>query len=993
MSITTSVGLASGIDTGALIEQLLAIEARPQQLAQQRVAQLQQRQAAYLSLNSSLLGLSGSADVFTSQRIFDSATATTTNDEILTASASSRAAEGTYTFVVDRLVSTKQVLSRGFADRDTAAFGANSFTFEGREAAIDDDIALTELLGGTGVSRGQFSITDTSGNTAVIDATRAVTLQDVVDEINLAQGITVTADVVDNRLRLSDAVAGGGNLIIQDLPGYQTATDLGIATTPTGTAANSLSSAELSVLSRNTALSALNDGLGIMIRDGTADPELIIDLDGTEFATIELGRVEQTYVTQDFESQGLMFTADTVYVPPDNPPDGFVAPPTEVRVDRARAATVGDLIDAIETQTNGRIKVDIDASNGTLTFRDDMGTSDITIRNGSSAQTTADDLKVSGVTGTGGSLTTGRLLAGAGTVLLDSLNGGSGINFSSLDLTITDRSGTEWELADLIEDELTVGGIFTPPSTLDQLVEVINDVLVDEGASNLRVDVNSTRRGLTVIDSSTATPTSNLIVTGGLASQLGLSTGSGGVASNETQGTSLEKQYVGLQQQLSDFRGGIGEGTIRITDAAGAVAEININEGVTTLKDLVDRISSNTTINVTARINDTGDGIAIVDDNGLFGSNSSILIEDVSGRVARDLRLEGEFTSDGTSLVADGSFQTVVTFDSTDTLDDVVQKINNSDAGVGVTVLNDGSEFSPFRLNLTSRESGVDGDFLLDTGGFDLGARTLSEAEDAVVFFGSDDPADAVLLTSSSNTLDRVIQNVTIDLVSASTEPVTVTVAQDIASIESAVDDFVASYNAVIDTIDGLTFFNAETLERGVLFGDATVLNVERSMVRIIQAPGALQGDLAFQRLFEVGIAIGEGGQLNFDRDRFREALESDPDDVESLFSERELLPNEPVQVLPGTFVADTQDDFGRLGVPARIGLLMDDLTNSVDGIVTARTDGIDTQIEQQNDRIAFLGEQLEDRRARLELEFLQMEQAIAQLQSQSASLSTLQPA
>lgn len=71
--ITSSIGLISGLDTGSLINQLLAIEARPKQLAQQRILQLQGQQAALLDLNSRLSSLKTAATKFRTARVFSAA--------------------------------------------------------------------------------------------------------------------------------------------------------------------------------------------------------------------------------------------------------------------------------------------------------------------------------------------------------------------------------------------------------------------------------------------------------------------------------------------------------------------------------------------------------------------------------------------------------------------------------------------------------------------------------------------------------------------------------------------------------------------------------------------------------------------------------------------------------------------------------------------------------------------------------------------------------
>jgi flagellar capping protein FliD len=49
--ITSSVGIFSGINSASLIDQLLAIEARPKTLAQNRMVQIQGQQAAYLDIS------------------------------------------------------------------------------------------------------------------------------------------------------------------------------------------------------------------------------------------------------------------------------------------------------------------------------------------------------------------------------------------------------------------------------------------------------------------------------------------------------------------------------------------------------------------------------------------------------------------------------------------------------------------------------------------------------------------------------------------------------------------------------------------------------------------------------------------------------------------------------------------------------------------------------------------------------------------------------
>ncbi|MCX5689420.1 MAG: hypothetical protein NTV94_06475, partial [Planctomycetota bacterium] len=68
--ITSSVGIFSGIDSGKLIEQLLAIEARPKTLAQKRMVQIQGQQAAYLDISSRITAIKNSAAGFRENKTF-----------------------------------------------------------------------------------------------------------------------------------------------------------------------------------------------------------------------------------------------------------------------------------------------------------------------------------------------------------------------------------------------------------------------------------------------------------------------------------------------------------------------------------------------------------------------------------------------------------------------------------------------------------------------------------------------------------------------------------------------------------------------------------------------------------------------------------------------------------------------------------------------------------------------------------------------------------
>lgn len=943
MTITSGVGLYSGIDTANLIDQLLAIDARPKTLAQQRIVQLQTQQAAFLDINSALQALKTASDAFVTKKVFDSNEASSSNDSVLAASAGNNAAPGSYTFLVDRLVTTQQKLSRGFADRDSAGLGATSFTFEIGGGGVTTETRLSELNGGAGVERGKIKITDRSGAAATVDLSRAVTVDDVIQAINAVGTIQVDAKVDGDRLVLEDSSGGAGNLIVEDVFGSATATSLGIAGS---VAASTLTGNDVRYISGETALSLLNDGNGVHIVDGSTDLKITAK-DGTTLS-IDLGK--QTEVQQvDGEDQTV--------------------------VTQSRATTVQDVIDIINQQASdagvaitagisgdgtGLVINDATGGGGNLTIEDVNG------------RHTAEDLGIAADT-TATSVVGTRLMASIDSVLVGSLNGGSGL--AAGDLSFTDRNGATHSFT------LSAGAL---SGSLNDVVAEINAELAANGVA-ITAGINRAGNGISLTDTSGGN--GNLVIGGGAASELGIETT--GTASNSLDGANLQKKWISRATRLADLNvgQGIGTGDIRITDASGGTSLITVGSSLTTVGDLISFLNSRPGISISADINDNGDGIVIRDTSGGTGS---LTIEDATGTVAKALNIRGEFTDEGSGIAADGSYEREVTFDATDTLDDVVNAINSAGVGVSASVINDGSGASPYRISFTARNSGQAGRAIIDTGGLDLGLQTLSRGDDAVAFFGSSDPAKGVLLTSSTNSLDNVVKGVSIDLEGTSADPVQLVVSRNESAIESAVQDMVDAFNNVIDTMDKYSTYDQDTNQRGPLLGDSTASNLRTRMLGLTQSnPIGVDGQ--FQYLFQVGVKIGSGSKLEFDSQRFRDAMATSFDNVKNLFSASKLAPSDPIELAPGITVANTEQKYDQLGLAGQFKQFVDAMVNSVDGILTQRGKTLDTKIQLQQDQIDRIDQQLANKRTNLEKQFTAMEQALASLQSQQQALQSLQ--
>lgn len=945
--ITTGVGIFSGIDSATLIDQLINAQSRPLILAQSRVIQLNQQSAAYLDINSRLSNFKTAAASFRLNNIFQSSKATSSNESVLTATASNNAVPGSYNFIVDRLVSSQQLLTRGFADRDTSTIGLDSLTFESPAARLDADTNLADLNNGNGVTRGEITVNGTE-----VDISRAGTVQEVLDAINEVAGVNARVEndkfVISGVTSLSEET-GSGVLSSFGLSSYS-----GASTTITGTSVYELTG--------TTSLSALNDGRGVEIYDasGTSTYDFTISIGGDD-VRVRIGEVEGQLSDDD---GNLLFEDDDV-----TPINGVL---------EGAVSTIEGVIERINTALDkagySEVTASINTTTGGIDIVDSLGRDfDIeSFSSGNRTYSTASDLGIEG-SFTGGTANGERIFAGLNTKLVTSLNGGAGLTGTDGLLDITTRGGASYLGIDI--------------SGLNDVNDIINTIN-DATGGDVTVSLNAQGTGLKVVDNTTGGGSFSISGTGGqdTAAALGISgTFTDGIAT----GSNLQASYISNSTLLSTLNNGqgIGTGEFEIVDSYGNRATIEISSSETTVGDLLDQINDSN-LRIEARINDNGDGISIVeslfDTDGGVNGTQTISISDIEGTVAERLGIEGTATGvDGDNFVT-GSEERVIEFEPDATLEDIRNAIDAANVGVSASIINTGAGASPFRLSLASERSGEAGRFIIDTGGFDLGLTTLDEGNDARVFFGSNDAATGVLLTSSVNSLDGVIQGVTLNLAAASDDPVQVTISRDTSSIESKIKEFVTAFNSVIEGIDFRTRYDQETETKGVLLGDGTMLNLRNSMFSTLRRENQGFSD-TYDTLTEVGIRAGTGGKLEFNTEKFREAYAADPEAVEALFTQRELDDNDDDN--PNTIDEPT---FSQLSVLGQLEEFADSYVTTIGGVLQNRTNAIDSQIALQESRIESIQESLNRKREVLQRQFLAMEQAIGSFQTQGSSLAQI---
>lgn len=120
-------GLATGINSSSIIDQLMAVEGRQKTLKEAEQVRLQNQATAWQGINTNLLDLREKAKALWSNSAWSTATGTSSDATVLTATTTTAAIPGTYTFKVTQLAQNQQLASTGYSSA-YASVGAGTLT-------------------------------------------------------------------------------------------------------------------------------------------------------------------------------------------------------------------------------------------------------------------------------------------------------------------------------------------------------------------------------------------------------------------------------------------------------------------------------------------------------------------------------------------------------------------------------------------------------------------------------------------------------------------------------------------------------------------------------------------------------------------------------------------------------------------------------------------------------------------------------------------------
>jgi flagellar hook-associated protein 2 len=247
----------------------------------------------------------------------------------------------------------------------------------------------------------------------------------------------------------------------------------------------------------------------------------------------------------------------------------------------------------------------------------------------------------------------------------------------------------------------------------------------------------------------------------------------------------------------------------------------------------------------------------------------------------------------GTLTLSLGAKSFSVTIDSTNsTLAGVRDAINAATDNPGVrATLVQGTTGS--RLVLSSANTGAANTITVAQTGGDGGLASLAYSAGAPANYTQISAAQDAIVnianaqsTSATNTLDGVIDGVTLTLLKPSDpdEPATsLSVGYDRDAVKTRIGNFVSAYNVLEAQIAKLRSYDATTKTAGPMIGDSLLSSIESQMRRAISDPVA-GANPAAQSLAAIGITTQSDGTLTIDDTKLQKALDTNFEAVGKVF-------------------------------------------------------------------------------------------------------------
>lgn len=313
--------------------------------------------------------------------------------------------------------------------------------------------------------------------------------------------------------------------------------------------------------------------------------------------------------------------------------------------------------------------------------------------------------------------------------------------------------------------------------------------------------------------------------------------------------------------------------------------------------------------------------------------------------------------ADGSSIgiTVGGDVEVSISVSSSDTLDSIAQRINDSDVRASASVIFDGSEY---RLQVSGSETGVANSVSFSETGLALGltnpANETVSAADALFSI------DGLAMSRDSNDVSEAITGVQLSLDSVTTTPVTINVGSDSDALGEKMQTFVDAYNSVVNGIAIESIFTGEGRTGDSLAGDSTLRSLQRGLSSSLF--GSMPG---FETIQQLGLETDQAGKLQFDAEAFGSAL------------------NENGDVLLEAFAGDGVSE----GLFERLTSLTDQYADKHTGLISTRMDSFESENRRIDRRIESMEIRVDKFEENLLRKFATLETLVAGLNSQGEQM------
>ncbi len=299
------------------------------------------------------------------------------------------------------------------------------------------------------------------------------------------------------------------------------------------------------------------------------------------------------------------------------------------------------------------------------------------------------------------------------------------------------------------------------------------------------------------------------------------------------------------------------------------------------------------------------------------------------------------------------------------TLQDIANSIKESGAAVSAVVLNDGSKDF---LSIVRKDSG----HTLGTAANEALAISTSYtgAAGEEVAFAITDPTNAqfsvngLTFNRTSNTVADAIPGTSLTLKVQGGPMETVQLDNDTSKTADNLKGFVDAYNSVMKTLSDNLKPAANTDRQQTLAGDGSLRSLQRSLQGVVT--NMVGGMSNVRTLADLGLKTSQlDGTLSIDNAALSKALDRDSEALNKIFS-----------TATSGVAAVTED-------------LVKRYTNTTDGILTNRRNGINAQVRGMGSQMEKMEIRIESFRTALINQFTAMEKTMAGLRATGSYLSS----